>query len=342
MILSEILSIEVNHSSDVNLAARKGKAICKEAGFSAQETEEIALAVKELASNLVKYADQGVLVFKKLEEGGQTGIQIESIDQGPGIADVEEAFEDGFSTGGSLGVGLGTVNRLMDEVEITTHSTYSGGTHIVCKRLQRVHKKTTNRFSLDVGAHSRPLPGHRANGDAFVIKEWENQLFVSLIDGVGHGRLAYQAAQKACNYLLSHYDQPFENIIRGLERTCRSSRGVVLLMLRFDLERHELVSTGIGNIETRITGTLEPDNIISRRGIVGLNKVSPVVRNHHWESDFMMILHSDGIETHRANKGDNFANSGQPASEISRQLLHSFSKDSDDATVIVIKKSDYA
>ncbi len=92
-------------------------------GFGAADTGAIVLAVSELATNLLRYAKNGEIVLVPLERVDSVGIQIESRDVGPGIADVNRAMEDGFSTGQGLGGGLPGVRRLMDEFTITSGST---------------------------------------------------------------------------------------------------------------------------------------------------------------------------------------------------------------------------
>ena len=92
-------------------------------GFSREDTEAIAIATSELATNLARYAPGGAVTLTPLEPaspGGPPGLRLESTDAGPGIADTGEAMRDGFSTGGGLGGGLGGVKRLMDEFQLTS------------------------------------------------------------------------------------------------------------------------------------------------------------------------------------------------------------------------------
>src|SRR2546422_9397917 len=99
-------------------------------GFDERAVEEITLVVSELATNLVKHAKDGVLRLRRTEEDGRTGIQIDSEDQGPGIVNVEQAIGDDFSTSGSLGCGLGAVNRQIDEFDVPARA--GGGNPIGC------------------------------------------------------------------------------------------------------------------------------------------------------------------------------------------------------------------
>jgi serine/threonine-protein kinase RsbT len=100
-------------------------------GFGRDDAERVILAVSELATNLLKYAQHGRIEATALSGMRGTGVRIESHDAGPGIPDIEQALRDGYSTGGGLGGGLPGVVRLMDEVEIESDAS---GTHIIARK----------------------------------------------------------------------------------------------------------------------------------------------------------------------------------------------------------------
>jgi serine/threonine-protein kinase RsbT len=102
------------------------------------DSEAVALAVSELAANLVRYAEAGEVVLSPTTGSRGEGVEIESRDLGPGIANLELALRDGFSTGGGLGNGLPAVRRLMDEFEI---SSPSSGTRIVARKWPGVRSR---------------------------------------------------------------------------------------------------------------------------------------------------------------------------------------------------------
>jgi len=93
--------------------------------------EELALAVTELGTNLLRYARDGELVLSVVQGPSGEGVRVESHDAGPGIRDLELAMQDGFSTGGGLGSGLPGVRRLMDEFEL---SSTASGTEVVATK----------------------------------------------------------------------------------------------------------------------------------------------------------------------------------------------------------------
>jgi len=121
----------VGSQDDVPAVARATRHFAHLVGLDLQQTECAILAATELATNLAKYADGGHIQVAVVIEDGRTGLQMESCDTGPGIPDVTQALEDGFSTGGGLGSGLPGVRRLMDHFEIASSS---AGTRIVARK----------------------------------------------------------------------------------------------------------------------------------------------------------------------------------------------------------------
>ena len=103
---------------DIENVRREARAFAVGAGLDRHQTEMVVLAVSELATNLQRYASEGQILFTRVSSEGRTGVQVQSHDQGPGIADLSLAMQDGYSTGGGLGSGLPAVDRLMDEFEI--------------------------------------------------------------------------------------------------------------------------------------------------------------------------------------------------------------------------------
>ena len=109
-------TVEVNHDSSVGEARRAARTMAADLGFRPEACEEIAIAVTELATNLIKHAGGGTITLAPLSEGGRVGLEIVVSDQGPGIPDVEQALREGYTTGGGLGLGLPGAKRLMDEM----------------------------------------------------------------------------------------------------------------------------------------------------------------------------------------------------------------------------------
>ena len=114
------IRVAINSDQDIVSARQRGRALALELGFSSVDSTLIATAISELARNIVSYAGTGEIRLKMIQNSTRQGIVIVAADEGPGIHDVNQALRDGFSTSGSLGLGLPGVRRLMDEFEISS------------------------------------------------------------------------------------------------------------------------------------------------------------------------------------------------------------------------------
>ena len=126
------IRVAINSDQDIVSARQKGRVVANELGFSSGDATLIATAISELARNIVSYARKGQITIRQVNGLNRRGIAVIADDEGPGIADIRQAQRDGFSTSGSLGLGLPGVRRLMDEFEIT--SQLGKGTTVMVKK----------------------------------------------------------------------------------------------------------------------------------------------------------------------------------------------------------------
>lgn len=128
-------SLLIRSEHDILTARQRGREVAAEAGFSGSDLTLVATAISEIARNIVEYAGQGEITFSLVRDGQNVGIVVLAQDDGPGIADVAQAMQDGYSTGRSLGLGLPGARRLMDEFEV--HSEVGRGTTVTMKKWMR-------------------------------------------------------------------------------------------------------------------------------------------------------------------------------------------------------------
>jgi len=125
-------TVLIARDGDVVTARQKGRELAMEVGFAGSDLTIIATAISEIARNIVVYAERGEITFNTVSEDDRRGLVIIATDSGPGIPDIEQAMQDGFSTGKSLGLGLPGAKRLMDEFDIV--SEVGRGTTITMKK----------------------------------------------------------------------------------------------------------------------------------------------------------------------------------------------------------------
>ena len=126
------IRVAITSDQDIVAARQSGRALAAELGFSATDSTLIATAISELARNIVSYARKGEITVKTIHGPSRQGILVIASDDGPGIPDVLKAMRDGFSTSGSLGLGLPGVRRLMDEFQIASQP--GRGTTVTVKK----------------------------------------------------------------------------------------------------------------------------------------------------------------------------------------------------------------
>jgi serine/threonine-protein kinase RsbT len=110
--------VRIISDRDIVVARQKGRALATKLGFSLGNATLIATAISELARNIISYAGDGMIAMNAIYDSKREGLLIVASDEGPGISDIPLALRDGFSTSGSLGIGLPGVRRLMDEFAI--------------------------------------------------------------------------------------------------------------------------------------------------------------------------------------------------------------------------------
>jgi serine/threonine-protein kinase RsbT len=129
------LVVPIRAEVDVLLARQEARRLASDLRFSSAELTLIATVISEVARNIVSYAGKGEIVLRIVQQGQRRGLLVIARDRGPGIADIELALQDGYSTSRSLGLGLPGSKRLMDEFNIVSEA--GRGTEITMTKWER-------------------------------------------------------------------------------------------------------------------------------------------------------------------------------------------------------------
>jgi serine/threonine-protein kinase RsbT len=127
--------VPIRSDLDIVAARQKGRELAGQIGFSPTDMTFVATAISELARNIIAYAGEGEILISVIEKNNKKGIIIMGRDRGPGIENLRDALRDGYSTSGSLGLGLPGVKRLMDDFEIKSEA--GRGTIVTVRKWQR-------------------------------------------------------------------------------------------------------------------------------------------------------------------------------------------------------------
>ncbi len=344
---SHILSFPVDNESDVGVCRRKSVALATDMGFSDVKTGEVAIIVTELVTNILKHGGgKGKVIICQIENQlNQRAIEIWSCDIGAGISDLSLALKDGFSHSNSLGLGLGSIRRFSDELDINPDDkdffdqpyidvAFQSKHCIRCRKWLPVKQWLGNNKNIESGAASRCKPGETLNGDAYVIN-YLNPTFciAAVVDGLGHGKEANFAAQLARQQIMQRAEQPIDSLMFTIHNALRGTRGVTIGLAYINTELKKMSFSGIGNIESFIMTPEGKKNLLSFGGIMGHNMRTPRVFEFPFNPGDFLCLYSDGITSRWKPEDLDWKSSPQKNSEI---ILNQFSRPNDDATVLII------
>jgi serine/threonine-protein kinase RsbT len=124
--------VRIDSEGDIVVTRRAVRTVATQLGFGITDVTRIVTAASELARNAFLYAGSGIVRWQALDTDGRVGIELTFEDTGPGITDIEQAMQEGFTTGGGLGIGLPGAKRLMDEIEVA--SEVGKGTRVTARK----------------------------------------------------------------------------------------------------------------------------------------------------------------------------------------------------------------
>ena len=324
----------MDDASRVGQARRHAAQISVTLGFDEVTAGRAALVVTELGSNLVKHAQNGRLLIASRQFDQRSGdIEILSIDDGPGIADMDKCMRDGFSTGGTPGTGLGAAKRLASDFDI--HTAAPAGTVIVA----RVRAREVPGEVFRVGVVAICAPGETVCGDSWAVAVDGSRAAALMADGLGHGPLAHEAAQAAVAHFCSEPFQAPSALIQTAHGLLRSTRGAAVAVAGLDAAGSTVNSTGAGNIVTRIVSGVSDKTLLSQHGTVGLQIHRPQEMSTPWPPHALIVMHTDGVMQRWPRAALTPVLSRDP-SLAAAILLRDYCRGRDDATVMVVRRKE--
>lgn len=329
-------SYRFDERSFLSLIKREVAQKANEIGFSPERIGNLDIIISELSSNLLKFGVRGrELLWKVIHQRGQTGIEIIAIDKGPGIIQLNQALQDGYSSSGTAGEGLGAIKRLSNFFDI--YSQPDKGTVVLCRCFEK-KEQATKIPSFTTGAVSVAKPGEKECGDGYHLTYHpkKNLFRILLVDGLGHGHDAHLAAQAALEQYKKRSTQKPAFALEQIHQAIRNTRGVVGLAISLDIAQQKLTYSGIGNISGKITAWDKPISMLSTNGTLGHNTSRIQEREISWQRGQRLIMHSDGI--HSRSDLSTFPQSEKHDPTILAACIYrDYSRNNDDATVIVSK-----
>lgn len=327
MALGEDELIPITAEPHVMQARGAARRMAAGMGFDERGIGEIETTVSELATNLLSHRTvNGAITLKPLMRETGAGMEILASDQGPGIADLEKALRGGESSAGTLGIGLSGARRLMDEFVIS--SIPGRGTLVTARKWL----PGAASYFMNCSVISRPKAGEEVSGDAWYVKRFPDGVFLAVIDALGHGPKANEAAQKTLEVVSGMHAEPLERIVAVCDEGLRNTRGSAMAICRADFTRQRLEHLSIGNVETRVYGSPSPVHPICFNGTLGMIMESHRVMEYPFARNAIIVMFSDGISGRFDLTSGDLLKSPQ---QLATSIFEGFAKGTDDATILV-------
>jgi anti-sigma regulatory factor (Ser/Thr protein kinase) len=327
--------VPITEPSLVGEARRGAVSLAGAAGLDEDARGRLAILTTELANNVVTHGGHGELLLRQLDEGGIPGVEVLALDKGPGIADVDRALRDGYSTAGTPGTGLGAVSRLADEFDL--FSAPGLGTAVVARLWARPRAASLPPAAVAVGAVSVPKPHQEQCGDTWeVVARPSGETLVMVADGLGHGPQAAAAAREAARILRGQARRGPREIVEVAHIALRSTRGAAMAVAEVAADGGGVRFAGIGNIAAVIELGVERRNLVSHNGTVGheLRRVQEF--DYPWSPGALLVMCSDGLATGWRLDAYPGLTARDPA-VVAGVLYRDFVRGRDDATVVVAR-----
>jgi anti-sigma regulatory factor (Ser/Thr protein kinase) len=320
-----MIEVEVADDSAVAEARRKASEVGAAVGFDEVRAGQLAIVATELATNIVKHAAKGKLLIG----GGESHVDLLALDSGAGMADVQRCLEDGYSSAGTAGNGLGAVRRMAHTLHVAS---WPGRGTVVFVRLLR----KDGMASDDVGAVERAKSGELVSGDAWAMHRDAAGCTLFMVDGLGHGTEAALAANEAVRQFQRSRQETPAAIVQAVHLAIRHTRGGAVAAARMDWAAATVVYAGLGNIAAALAapgGQLR--RLVSLNGTAGHN-ARKIQAFEYPCREGLLIMHSDGIRSNWALEPyPGFARMHPML--LAGLLMRDHERPADDATVVVAR-----
>lgn len=348
----------IDDASQVGEARRAAQALATELAFDEESAGRLALAVTELGTNLFRHVGPGrqAALLIGVDETDGRGVEVLSLDQGNGM-DLSRCLQDGYSTGGTAGTGLGAIRRMA--ARFGGFSAPQRGTVLAARfgpRAQGSRAGTSDGLAavhagagiaFDIAGLSLAAPGETVSGDAWALRRDPDQgrerWSLAVADGLGHGVDAAEASDKLMTLLARAEPGHLASPAAFLERShdaLRSTRGAASAALSL-VPGGPLLFAGAGNISGRLISGVSDRTLLSQHGTLGvqIRRLQDVV--YDWAPHAILVLFSDGIVSRWTLEETPGLLQADPA-VIAGWILRDHLRGRDDATVVVVRRQDRA
>jgi anti-sigma regulatory factor (Ser/Thr protein kinase) len=331
MFLSQTVSL--SDFSSTAEARRAGARMAASLGLNEKKSGETAIVITEAARNAVVYGGGGQLLLSGIKSKNGTRMEIVALDRGPGIADLSRALQDGYSTGGTPGTGLGAIKRMAEVFDVFSNAK---GTAIFARIEHSENEHQARKSSVEIAGLVSPIAGETASGDNLAWEINGDRCIVIAADGLGHGIQAAQAADEAVRVFRAHSSESPASLISRVHDALKKNRGAAAAIAEVRPLAGTLIYAGVGNISGSILSSTLSRSLVSHNGTLGhvMSRVQEF--KVEWPKDGVLVMHSDGLQS-RWDLSRYPGLLGRQPALIAGVLLRDFRRERDDASVLVLK-----
>lgn len=331
MFLSQTVSL--SDFSSTAEARRIGARMALSLGLNEKKSGETAIVITEAARNAVVYGGGGQLLLSGIKSKHETRMEILALDRGPGIADLSRALQDGYSTGGTPGTGLGAIKRMAEAFDVFSNAK---GTAIFARIEQSENEQRSQKSSVELAGLVSPIAGETASGDNLAWEINGDRCMVMMADGLGHGPQAAEAADEAVRVFRAHSSESPASLISRMHDALKKNRGAAAAIAEVRTLAGTLIYAGVGNISGSILSSTLSRSLVSHNGTLGHVMARVQEFKVEWPKDGVLVMHSDGLQSRWDLSRYPGLLARQPAL-IAGVLLRDFRRERDDASVLVLK-----
>jgi anti-sigma regulatory factor (Ser/Thr protein kinase) len=330
--LSRIIPITPNDPSQTGNARRQALSLAAAMDFDELRQGQLGIIVTEAARNIAAHAGQGEIILSGWTYNRIAGIDMLALDKGQGIENISAAMEDGYSTAGTPGNGLGAIARLAGTFQV--YSSSGNGTAIFARVLRTAHDSENESRAYEMSAISIPVTGETVCGDAWSAERSPGRSLYIVADGLGHGPSAAEAAGEAVRifHLVSQFEP--DRILSEIHGALAKTRGAAVSVAEILHHKEVLRYAGAGNIVGVICSGGKTRSLVSMNGTVGhtIGKIQQF--SYPWQPGSALIMHSDGLAT-RWNVEQYPGLASRHPALLAGVLFRDFCRKRDDATILV-------
>ncbi len=330
--MPSFLYLPVVEQSQTGESRRRAVSWAVDQGCPPEATAQLALVVAELARNLPLHTKQGGALLLRLLRKDPFEFEVLAVDHGPGRANFQYCLNDGYSTAGTAGTGLGAVRRASAIFDF--YSQPETGTALLS---QLCGEYNTTQRKDGLGVVNVPIKGEQICGDSFghqVTDKGRVRLIIA--DGLGHGPLAAEASLLAVDVFQAGARYELPALIEQMHGALRATRGAAVAIAEIDTNAGNVRYAGVGNIAGVVLSQAKASHMVSLNGTVGSTLPSVREFTYPWIPGSILVMNSDGVKTQW--RLDRYAGLlERHPSLIAGILFRDYSRGTDDTTVAVLK-----